>query len=479
MIKKTSVFTCKLASAILLTSMFTVPALAKESLSAQINKIIPISSQTAVWVQEIASNTQSHSSVLFKKNTRQYFLPASTMKLLTAVAANSYFGADFTFKTVIYSNAPIIQGKLNGDLFIAFDGDPSLTQQDVYLLFEAVKKMGLTTITGDVYLVSKDENKNNWRAPGWSWEDLPLCYAAPLSQYSIDQNCIKAQLTPNKAIAAAQLHLEQVIPVNITSNAIYTPNNKDCDLELIPLPDNQFHLTGCFSKPNGLKLQIAITDPKRYAEQVLAQVMSSLGIELKGQFIQKETHIQPLQPLATHSSAPLSQLLDIMLSDSNNFIADSLVKKMGQKYDGQDLFKQGIKALKAELRFLGIDLSQATIIDGSGLSRYTLITASQLASVLQLIATDHRFQYLIQALPISGIRGTLQHRQGFNLKRLKGRVIAKTGTLKGVDNLAGFINTQSGKQFLFVSLENGISPPSKQNKRPAFNVRLTELLAAQ
>ncbi|WP_298774203.1 D-alanyl-D-alanine carboxypeptidase/D-alanyl-D-alanine-endopeptidase [uncultured Shewanella sp.] len=474
--KITSSITYKFAKIILFSGMLTTQSMANEPLTEQINKTLPLSSQTALWIQDITPNSHT-SKVLIKKDPKKYFLPASTMKLLTAVAADSYLGTNFTFKTIIYSNAPIIQGTLNGDLFISFDGDPSLTHQDIYTLFKTIKKMGLTTITGDLYLLSKEDS--HLRAPGWSWEDLSLCYAAPLSQFAIDQNCIKAKLSPSKDIAVAQLHLEQPVPVHITNNAIYAPNKEKCDLDLTSLPENQFHISGCFSKPNGINLQIAISDPTQYAEQTLAKVMSSLGIELKGQFVQKETNTQALQTLVIHSSQPLSQLIKTMLSESNNFIADSLVKKMGQRYNGKDLFEQGIKALKTELNFLGINLDKATIVDGSGLSRYNLLTASQLASVLQLIVDDNRFHYLMQALPISGEKGTLQHRLGFNSKALKGRVIAKTGTLKGVDNLAGFIKTHSGKLLLVISLENGIVSPLKGNKAIPFNAKLSELLINQ
>ncbi|WP_299005800.1 D-alanyl-D-alanine carboxypeptidase/D-alanyl-D-alanine-endopeptidase [uncultured Shewanella sp.] len=477
MLKKIRDLRFNLGNKILLSVIFSLPCVADESLAEKIHSILPLGSQTALFIQDITNQDQTgYSPVLFEHNAQKHFLPASTMKLLTAVAATSSLREDFTFKTRIYSDAPIINGTLNGNLFITFDGDPSLTRQDLYTLLDSLKKRGLNTIKGHFYLQSKDEEK--WRAPGWSWEDLSLCYAAPVSQFAIDQNCIKAQLLPSQTIASTQLHFERPSPVHIINSAIFSPDDT-CDLELVALPENQFHITGCFSQPSGIKLQIAVSNPQTYAQQTLKQIMTALGIQLTGQFIQQTQTTHNLHLLSTHSSKPLHQLIETMLVDSNNFIADSLVKKMGQKNNQQGSFKQGIAALKDELTFLGIDVTNTTITDGSGLSRYSLLTASQLASILKLIATDSRFKDLMQALPISGEKGTLKQRLGFHSTKLKGRIIAKTGTLQGVNNLAGFIKTQSGKTLLFVSLENGIIPSSQEDKPMPFNVTLSNLLVRQ
>ncbi|MCL1124270.1 D-alanyl-D-alanine carboxypeptidase/D-alanyl-D-alanine endopeptidase [Shewanella surugensis] len=451
---------------------------ASEPLAAQIAKIEPFDSLTAVLIQDISpSNRTNPPPILYQRNAHKRFLPASTMKLLTAVATSSYLGPKFTFKTRIYSDAPIVKGIIEGDLFIAFSGDPSFTKQDLFILLQKLKTQGLNKITGNLYLLGA--NEETLHAPGWAWEDLTMCYASPISQYAINQNCIKATLLPSPTTASSGLTFNENEPISITTAATFSPQNKDCELNLISLPNNQFHITGCFSNPKGVKLQIAVSDPLIYAKQTLKQLMSSLAIQLNGQLINKQQDMNKLSLLVTHQSKPLSQLLNTLLLKSDNFIADSLIKKMGQNTQGKNALKQGIVILREELNSLGIDLTHATIVDGSGLSRYNLLSASQLASILHLISTDSRFKYLLDSLPISGVKGTLSHRYGFDKKPIKQHVIAKTGTLKGVNNLAGFIKTDTGKLLLFVSLENGISEPLPSEKPIAFNLALATLLVKQ
>lgn len=467
-----------LTSLILFNLAIAFPVSANEPLANQIEQIEPLDSLTAIVIEQINPVDRTHlSPILYQHNAHKRFLPASTMKLLTAVAATAHLGPEFTFKTHIYSDAPIINGTLKGDLYLEFSGDPSLRKQDLLILLQQLKDKGLNTISGNLYLIGMDEE--TMHAPGWAWEDLNMCYAAPISQYSINQNCIKATLSPSQTTASSELTFNTDEPVNITTSATFMPQNEDCELNLISLPNNAFHISGCFSNPRGIKLQIATSDPLTYAEQTLKQLMASLNIQLDGQFINKRQDITKLHLLLTHQSAPLSHLLNMMLLKSDNFIADSVVKKMGENTQGKNALKQGVLTLKAELNYLGVDLTHATIVDGSGLSRYNLLSASQLASVLRLISSDSRFKYLMDYLPVSGVKGTLEHRVGFDKKAIKGHVVAKTGTLKGVDNLAGFIKTKSGKRLLFVSLENGIADPLLEEKPVAFNVSLTKLLVNQ
>lgn len=128
---------------------------------------------------------------------------------------------------------------------------------------------------------------------------------------------------------------------------------------------------------------------------------------------------------------------------------------------------------------LGIDLTNANIVDGSGLSRYNLLSAKQLADVLALIYQDARFHSLIDSLPEAGVSGTLQYRLGYTKPPLKHRVFAKTGSMQGVANLAGFMRLAQQRDILFVVLENGISPETKKQRKPAFSADfLTRLLSA-
>jgi D-alanyl-D-alanine carboxypeptidase/D-alanyl-D-alanine-endopeptidase (penicillin-binding protein 4) len=186
---------------------------------------------------------------------------------------------------------------------------------------------------------------------------------------------------------------------------------------------------------------------------------------------------QKAKLIASHSSAPLPELLETMLLKSDNLIADSLFKQLGKSYfKTQGSFTNGAAAMQRILTNLGIDLSNANIVDGSGLSRYNLLNAKQLAAVLALIHQDSRFSPLITSLPQAGISGTLRYRMGYNKPPLKQQIFAKTGSMQGVSNLAGFIRLPQHNDTLFVILENGMSPELKNQHKPSFNAEFLKQL---
>lgn len=114
----------------------------------------------------------------------------------------------------------------------------------------------------------------------------------------------------------------------------------------------------------------------------------------------------------------------------------------------------------------GVDLGNTIIVDGSGLSRHNLIAPATMMQVLQYIAQhDNELNY-IKMLPLAGYDGTLRYRAGLHEAGLDGKVSAKTGSLQGVYNLAGFITTASGQRMAFVQYLSGYAvPPEDQKER--------------
>ena len=89
---------------------------------------------------------------------------------------------------------------------------------------------------------------------------------------------------------------------------------------------------------------------------------------------------------------------------------------------------------------------------------------------------DSRFSPLIASLPQAGVSGTLKYRLGYNKPPLKQQVFAKTGSMQGVSNLAGFIRLPQRSDTLFVVLENGMSPDVKKQHKMSFNAEFLQHL---
>ncbi|WP_299805138.1 D-alanyl-D-alanine carboxypeptidase/D-alanyl-D-alanine-endopeptidase [uncultured Shewanella sp.] len=452
--------------------LFAVPVLANDYLANIVKVIEPKTSQTAIVVSPLDSSSKDRKAeVEFRKDAERLFVPASTMKLLTAVAATSALGRDFNFTTQIDSFVGIKNNRIEGDLFLRFDGDPTLTTNDLRQLFKQLQKQGLKHIDGNLYLVG--DQQETLQAPGWVWDDLGICYAAPVSRYILNQNCVKAKLAPTLANNKSKLTFSQFEPISITNTAVFdkVADIPFCELSLQRHSNNQFSLSGCYAGQKPLKLAIAVSDPALYAQNSLTNMLENLGISIKGRVLLTSKRPANTLLLAQHKSKPLSELTDIMLLKSDNLIADSLLKRLGQHiYGVPGSFINGSTAMKQILTEQGVDLASANIVDGSGLSRYNLLSAEQLSQVLLLIKQRKELNFLIDQLPIAGKTGTLAYRSGYTALPLKGAVLAKTGSMMGVANLAGFIKEDGQLTQAFVILENGHSPSVKKAEIAPFNV---------
>lgn len=472
MFKKIGISGAVLGALLFMPSLSAAPSEGDGYYDNLMSVIAPPHSQVAVIAKDLASDT-----LIYQHNADTLLLPASTQKLLTALAAKAQLGDEFRFTTRFQSKAKVIQGTLKGNLYLLFSGDPTLTTENLRDLLKALADKGVRQIEGNLLLVGESDEQT--RAPGWVWDDLGICYAAPVSSFVINQNCVLGQLKPKLASNDSILKFPRYQPIKVSTTAKFDKTQQEpfCELRLARLPDNHFHLSGCYPGDKALNLAIAVDDPALFAKQTMAQLLKTANIKLKGELAVASHLPAGLSTLASHDSNPLPALLEVMLQDSDNLIADSLFKAIGASYYRQaGNFVVGAKAVKAILGALGIDLSHAQIIDGSGLSRYNLLSAQQLAQVLTVVAKDERFDELIDLLPVAGVSGTLTYKRGYRQAPLKTRVAAKTGSMQGVDNLAGFLNTYDKQQLLFVVLENGQSSKSKKESLAPFSALFLQSL---
>ena len=437
---------------------------------------------------------------VFTYNDQSLMQPASIQKLLTALAATKQLGPDFYYQTQLSTYHPtpltkqmISNGVYGGDIYVEFSGDPTLTYQNLYQLLTSLRDLGIKKIDGQVVLVSDQDSQ--LQAPGWVWDDLGICYAAPISPFIIDKNCVYGRLSTKGYNKTAQITLMGKRPIDISNDAyfinptvaqsqhkaapagsVYTQANSQpaCQLTLNRFDNNHYHLTGCHVGAKSLPLAIAITHPALYAQNIVAKQLTTLGIQHNAPMVLSRHQIKPAsgqrQLIASHQSAPLTALLSTMLLKSDNLIADSLLKKLGESYyQSPSDFARSSQAMKAILYSLGIDLAGANIADGSGLSRYNLLSAQQVLNVLTTVYQHPEYHFLLDTLPESGVSGTLRYKRYFNKSPLKNHVFAKTGSMLGVANLAGKVKASNGHDYLFVLIENGLSPQIKKQQKAPFS----------
>lgn len=428
------------------------------TLTTQINRII--NSETSNASIGVYVKSMKYGDVLYAQNESKLFTPASIIKILTAEAALIFLGPDFKFPTTLLTDATGVNNKgiINGNLYLVHSGDPSLTYNDLTDMMEMLKSQSIQGVTGNIYIDNTAYDQTNL-GPGWVWDDTRYCYAAPINASIINKNCVSFRMTPAKQTG----QLASIIPsqhffYGAIQNAVTTkpPKTRSCSLQTNASVGGHISVSGCLPKGKRVwGVTTVIGDIMQYNKIMIQSLFKRFGIQVNGH-VGAGAAPAKLSAIAVHESKPLHSLVNDMLKMSDNIIAGSLFKKMGEYYKQEPgSWKNGSEAVTHILsKKAGVNSSQMVILDGSGLSRYNQVKPSQLMRVLEYAyhneATNYQF---ISALPIAGVDGTLKYR----LSNLAHRVRAKTGTMahSGVVSLAGYVTNRDKEPLAFVIIING------------------------
>lgn len=415
----------------------------------------------------VAKNLNSN-QVIAEHNASTFMLPASTQKVFTALASKLVLGDQFRFETSVLANGNLQNAELNGDLIVKFTGDPDLTSGQLYQLLAQVKQQGVSKIKGNLILDTSVFASHD-RGIGWIWNDLTMCFNSPPAAANIDSNCFSVNLDANQSVGeSVKFNVPSQYPIQVFGQ-VKVVSNEDapyCQLDVVVHDNNRYQIKGCIarqSKPFGLSF--AVQDPDAYAAAIIQRQLKQLGIEFNGQ-VQVPHQPQTGKILAQHFSKPLPDLLKKMMKKSDNQIADSLFRTVAyHTYKRPTSFQLGAMALKRVLSTkAGIKFGHTIVADGSGLSRHNLIDPNTMLQALEYIARNESTLHLMETFPIAGVDGTISGRGGLIQAPLVKNVIAKTGSLKGVYNLAGFMTNARGEKVAFVQFINGYSTGELENK---------------
>ncbi|MFG3557372.1 D-alanyl-D-alanine carboxypeptidase/D-alanyl-D-alanine-endopeptidase [Micromonospora sp. NPDC047557] len=187
----------------------------------------------------------------------------------------------------------------------------------------------------------------------------------------------------------------------------------------------------------------------------------------------------PGTELGAVQSPPLIRLVDIMISESDNLLAEALARQVALARSQTASFDGAAAAMDAEVAALGLPAEEITLSDGSGLSRRNRISPSLLTDLIRLAASpDHpELAGVFGGLPVGGWSGTLgdRYRGAPGTAGGAGAVRAKTGTLTGVHAIAGLVTTADGRLLTFAVLTDRV-PGGADTAQPALD-RIAAALA--
>lgn len=274
---------------------------------------LPAGANLALMVQKVGAQTPE-----IEYHSQQMALPASTQKVITGLAALLQLGPDFRFTTTLESKGNIVGGVLKGDLTARFGGDPTLKRQDIRNMVAVMKKAGVQRIEGNV-LIDTSIFASHDKAPGWPWNDMTQCFSAPPAAAIVDRNCFSVSLySAPKANDLAFIRVASYYPVNMFSQvrtlAKGSSEAQYCELDVVPGDLNRYTLTGCLTqRADPLPLAFAIQDGASYAGAILKDELKQANISYSGTLLRQTLTNEPGTVLASKQSAPLHDLLKIML----------------------------------------------------------------------------------------------------------------------------------------------------------------------
>lgn len=351
------------------------------------------------------------------------FTPASTMKLLTGTAAIESLGPDRTFKT------RVVAGERARDVVLVGGGDPFLTR---------------TPPSGDTYPHRADV-----------------------------RTLAKATA---KALQADGRHAVRLrFDDSLFSGPTINPHWPDSYVPDAVVPPITALWIDKGAEQDGWGYE---SDPSLAAARVFVAELERAGITVLGT-PKRATAPDGAEELASVESAPVWQLVDRVVSVSDNEGAEILAHQVGIEENSTGSFVSGAKAVRAVLTGLGVDLSGTVIHDGSGLSRQDRLTTRALLDVFRVDAQRKHpaLRSVISGLPVAGFNGSMTQRLGGSDAAGPGRVRAKTGTLTGVHGLAGVTTDQDGNLLAFVFLADKVKVENTLAARDTLD-DLTAALAA-
>jgi D-alanyl-D-alanine carboxypeptidase/D-alanyl-D-alanine-endopeptidase (penicillin-binding protein 4) len=418
---------------------------------------------SAQWGVHVIS--LEHSELLYEKNSKKLYVPASNTKILTASAALMRLGPEYCFKTQVMADGPILDGILKGNLIIVGFGDPSSSSRippmDPFQSFRIwaakLKQQGVRSIEGNIIGDGAAFDEIAY-GNGWAWDDLKEGYAAPVSALQFNENSISIALSPGLKIGSyATAALEPLSSyLNATSQVITESPKKQVSIEIERSRSDEWIVArGVLPLTSSPVVRlVAVQSPIRYYLAALKQVLIEEGIDASRCSIEEMRGYGSASAylLWTHTSPPLSELLVPALKLSLNLMSESFLRTLGLEFRGEGTFAKGKEVVEETLTGMGIAREDYSYADGSGLSRLNLVSAGALAGILKYMYRQPQFPVFYNSLSIAGVDGTLKARMKGS--KAENNVHAKTGTLTNVSSISGYVRSADGEMLAFSFIAN-------------------------
>ena len=340
----------------------------------------------------------ANDSVVYARNGAAPVIPASNLKLLTALAVLDKIGADARLSTDVKADQAPAGGVVNGNLYLVGGGDPLIRTADYNASFQ----------------------ENALPPDGYT-------HLEAIAQAVVDAGVrhVTGAVVGDESRYDAQRYVPTWKPRYIT------------DSESGPISALQVNQGFVTTPPN---LPVAAPAPAVLASGSLSALLAKMGVQVDGQPAQGVTPASAV-PIASQPSLPMQAIVGEMLRESDNLTAETLVKELGRRFGGAGTTVAGVAVIHQDAAARGLPASDLASVDGSGLDRSDRVTCNLLLSAVTKAGPNSA---LAAGLPVAGRTGTLRKR--FLGTPAVDRVAAKTGSLDNVSSLTGFVRPSTPQQ---------------------------------
>ncbi|MGE4240288.1 D-alanyl-D-alanine carboxypeptidase/D-alanyl-D-alanine endopeptidase [Ramlibacter sp.] len=375
--------------------------------------------------------------------------PASIAKLLTTFAGLELLGPSYAWSTPVYVDGAVRDGTLHGNLYIKGQGDPKLVMEHLWVLLRRVQGLGIKQIAGDIVLDRGAFEVAPVDPAAFDGEPLRPYNAAP-DALLVNYKSVVMTFTP-LANGLVRLHAEPPL-AGLQWPATVSASRGECSDWRTALKADftdplRPQFAGAYPVSCGERVwPMAYADPGAYSGRAIAGMWQTMGGQFAGQV--REGRVPPqLKPAFLHTSPALAEVVRDINKYSNNVMAQQLFLTLSLQAKGRGSLQASREALRAWWRER-IGGEPPSVENGAGLSRTDRITARQLGQLLQAAWVSPLMPELMASLPVAGLDGTMRRSKTTAVAHLK------TGSLRDVAGVAGYVHGTSGRRYIFVAIAN-------------------------
>ncbi|WP_134702606.1 D-alanyl-D-alanine carboxypeptidase/D-alanyl-D-alanine-endopeptidase [Ammoniphilus sp. YIM 78166] len=436
------------------------------ALSEQLNSLLQNPMVKNVRASLVVKS-QDQNRILFEQQADKLMTPVSIVKILTSSAALQKLGEGYRYKTELYITGPVESGTVEGDLILKGYGDPSLNTETLEQLVQALKSRGIKRVSGNV-LVDESYFDQQRYPLGWFWDDESEESNPQMSAVGLNGATVRLDYKPGKkegqAIQVTLLPQTRFVEVVNEAKTVSTREANTLKIERVR-GQNVIKISGNLPiSAEAATRKVPVHDPALYTGAVLAEKLEANGVKLSSKGLVLKT-VTPLDAIKVeeHRSAALGEMVTYLNQAHDNYYAEMITKTLGAELKGAGSTAKGIEVVTDFMKENGLSTTYL-LRDGSGHTRYNLLSARQVQGVLDLLASHSSFDSIL-SVASDVVRVPITEES----------ILASTGVSKGLRSFAGYVMTNQGERLSVSLIMNGLAEEEQVMKELQEAILLTLL----